>query len=153
MNNTYLGKYVIAADGANSVIARQLGNDIRRGTAMAFMTIAHGNYPDDVCVIDMTRIKWGGYSWIFPRGGNGGEYDVGIGSIHWGGNYRTQLIKYVSDVGLREGGEIRGHPIPIKARDRIVSKHIPWSAMQPGLPTQPPARASFTQCTVVHWPH
>lgn len=119
MNDTYVSKYVIAADGANSVIARQLGNDIRRGTAMAFMTIAHGNYLNDVCVIDMTRIKWG-YSWVFPRGD--GEYDVGIGSIRWG-DYRTQLIKYVSDVGLREG-EVRGHPIPIKARDRIVSKRI-----------------------------
>ncbi|MGC9154010.1 MAG: FAD-dependent monooxygenase, partial [Vulcanisaeta sp.] len=27
INNTYTGKYVIAADGANSIIAKQLGND------------------------------------------------------------------------------------------------------------------------------
>ena len=119
MNNTYTGKYVIAADGANSVIAKQLGNDIRRNTAMAFMTIARGDYLNDLCMIDMTRIKWG-YSWVFPRGNE--EYDVGIGSIHWD-NYRDALVKYVSDVRLREG-EIRGHPIPIKARDKIVSKRI-----------------------------
>ena len=119
MNDTYVSRYVIAADGANSVVARQLGNDIRKDTAMAFMTIASGNYLNDLCVIDMTRIKWG-YSWVFPRGNE--EYDVGIGSIHWD-NYRDMLIKYVSDIGLREG-EIRGHPIPIKARDKIVSRRI-----------------------------
>ncbi len=119
MDNTYIGRYVIAADGANSIIAKYLGNDIRRNAAMAFMTIAHGNYFDNICVIDMTRIKWG-YSWIFPR--SGGEYDIGIGSIHWD-NYRTQLIRYVHDAGLREG-EIRGHPIPIKPRERITSKRI-----------------------------
>ncbi|WP_054842850.1 hypothetical protein [Vulcanisaeta distributa] len=119
MNNTYTGRYVIAADGANSVIAKQLGNDIRRNTAMAFMTIAHGSYLNDACIIDMTRIKWG-YSWVFPRGN--GEYDVGIGSIHWG-NYKTQLIKYIGELGLREG-DVRGHPIPIRARDKLVSKRI-----------------------------
>ena len=119
VNNAYVGKYVIAADGANSIVARQLGNDLRRGAAMAFMTIARGNYLDDLCVIDMTRIKWG-YSWIFPRGN--GEYDVGIGSIRWE-DYRPLLINYVHDVGMQEG-EIRGHPIPIRVRDRIVSRRI-----------------------------
>ncbi|GAB6946660.1 geranylgeranyl reductase family protein [Vulcanisaeta sp. JCM 16161] len=118
-DNTYTGKYVIAADGANSVIAKQLGNDIRRNTAMAFMTIARGDYLSDVCLIDMSRIKWG-YSWVFPRGDE--EYDAGIGSIHWG-DYKAQLIKYVGDLGLR-GGEIRGHPIPIKARDKLVSRRV-----------------------------
>ena len=119
MNNAYVGKYVIAADGANSIVAKQLGNDLRRGAAMAFMTIARGNYLDDLCVIDMTRIRWG-YSWVFPRGS--GEYDVGIGSIRWE-DYRSLLINYVHDIDMREG-EVRGHPIPIRARDRIVSRRI-----------------------------
>lgn len=124
MDNAYVGKYLIGADGANSIVAKQLGNDVRRGTAMAFMTVARGNGLNDnglndLCVIDMTRVKWG-YSWVFPRGD--GEYDVGIGSIRWG-NYREPLIKYVHDVGLQES-EIRGHPIPIRTRDRIASKRV-----------------------------
>ncbi|GAB6944355.1 geranylgeranyl reductase family protein [Vulcanisaeta sp. JCM 14467] len=119
VNNAYVGKYVIAADGANSIVAKQLGNNLRRDAAMAFMTIARGNYLDDLCVIDMTRIRWG-YSWVFPRGG--GEYDVGIGSIRWE-DYRPLLINYVHDIDMREG-EVRGHPIPIRARDRIVSRRI-----------------------------
>lgn len=89
VNNAYVGKYVIAADGANSIVAKQLGNNLRRDAAMAFMTIARGNYLDDLCVIDMTRIRWG-YSWVFPRGG--GEYDVGIGSIRWETIGRYSLI-------------------------------------------------------------
>lgn len=119
INDTYIGKYVIASDGANSVIAKTLGNDIRANTAIAFMTIAHGNYFDDACILDMTRIKWG-YSWVFPRGD--GEYDVGMGSIHWG-NYRTQLINYVNKLGLREG-VVLGHPIPIKHRKILTTKRI-----------------------------
>ncbi|BDR91614.1 geranylgeranyl reductase family protein [Vulcanisaeta souniana] len=118
VGNTYIGKYVIAADGANSIIAKRLGNDIRKYNAIAYMTISHGNY-DDLCMIDMTRIKWG-YSWVFPRGGN--EYDVGIGSILWS-NYRTQLIKYVSEVGLN-AGVVLGHPIPIRPRKILTSKRI-----------------------------
>ncbi|MGC8606567.1 MAG: geranylgeranyl reductase family protein [Vulcanisaeta sp.] len=119
MNNSYIGKYVIAADGVNSIIAKSLGNNIRRNNAMAFMTIARGSYHNDLCIIDMTRMKWG-YSWVFPRGDN--EYDVGIGSIRWA-NYKTQLIKYVHDIGLREGA-VLGHPIPIKPRENIISKRI-----------------------------
>lgn len=118
INNTYIGKYVIAADGANSIIAKGLGNDIRRYNAIAYMSISHGNY-DDLCVIDMTRIKWG-YSWVFPRGDN--EYDVGIGSIRWS-NYKAQLIKYASEVGLN-AGVVLGHPIPIRPRKVLTSRRI-----------------------------
>ncbi|MCG2862993.1 MAG: geranylgeranyl reductase family protein [Vulcanisaeta sp.] len=118
-NNTYVGRYVIASDGANSIIAKIMGNNVRSNTALAYMTIARGKYRDDVCVIDMTRAKWG-YSWVFPRGG--GEYDVGVGSIHWG-NYRQQLINYVNGLGLREGA-ILGHPIPIRRRKVLTIKRV-----------------------------
>jgi geranylgeranyl reductase family protein len=119
MNNTYVGKYVIAADGVNSVIAKGLGNNIRKGVAIAFMTIAHGEHLSDVCVLDMTRARWG-YSWVFPRGGN--EYDVGIGSLQWG-DYRQRLIEYVNTLKMKMGA-VLGHPIPIRHRDRIVIKRI-----------------------------
>ncbi|MGC9152953.1 MAG: geranylgeranyl reductase family protein [Vulcanisaeta sp.] len=119
LNDVYVGNYVIAADGANSVIARQIGNDIRKDTAIAFMSIARGDFLNDLCIIDMTRIRWG-YSWVFPRSNN--EYDVGIGSIYWG-NYRTQLTRYINELGMREG-VILGHPIPIKPRDTLTSKRV-----------------------------
>lgn len=120
LSNEYVGNYVIGADGANSIISQYIGNDIRRGRAIALMTIAHGNMPhDDVCVIDMTRIMWG-YAWSFPRGR--GEYDVGLGSLKWG-NYREQLRNYVRELSLKEG-IIYGHPIPIKPRRNIASKRV-----------------------------
>ena len=119
LNDVYVGNYVIAADGANSIIARQIGNDIRKDTAIAFMSIARGDFLNDLCIIDMTRIRWG-YSWVFPRSNN--EYDVGIGSIHWG-NYRTQLTRYINELGMREG-VILGHPIPIRPRDILTSKRV-----------------------------
>ncbi len=119
LNDVYVGNYVIAADGANSIIARQIGNDIRKDTAIAFMSIARGDFLNDLCIIDMTRIRWG-YSWVFPRSNN--EYDVGIGSIHWG-NYRTQLTRYINELGMREG-VILGHPIPIRPRNILTSKRV-----------------------------
>ena len=119
LNDVYVGNYVIAADGANSIIARQIGNDIRKNTAIAFMSIARGDFLNDLCIIDMTRIRWG-YSWVFPRSNN--EYDVGIGSIHWG-NYRTQLTRYINELGMREG-VILGHPIPIRPRNILTSKRV-----------------------------
>ncbi len=119
LSNEYLGSYVIGADGANSVVSRNIGND-RAGEALALMTIAHGGqHADDICLIDMTRIKWG-YAWSFPRGR--GEYDVGLGSLKWG-NYREELRRYVKELSMSEG-VIYGHPIPIKPRGRVVSKNV-----------------------------
>lgn len=119
-NDEYVGNYVIGADGANSIISQSIGNDINGGRAIALMTIAHGRVlHDNVCVIDMTRIKWG-YAWSFPRGK--GEYDVGIGSLRWS-NYRDYLRNYVKELSLKEG-VIYGHPIPIRPKGRLASKRV-----------------------------
>jgi len=111
-SGTYEASYVIGADGAGSLVARSLGiNPMGTQRAIAYMTIAKGSLPSNICILDLTAVRWG-YAWSFPRGDL--EHDVGLGTLEWG-DYTSRLRSYVEGLGLSMG-RVLGHPIPIEPR-------------------------------------
>ena len=80
---TFEARYLVAADGASSVVARSLG--LRRGKSLAAAIEAEVTVPDPVMhqfagtptfIFGETRL---GYLWIFPKATH---LSVGIAALH-----------------------------------------------------------------------
>ena len=112
----YEGRYLIAADGANSVVAHELG--LRRRRTMLGAIEAEPRVPPDV----EARFSDGpvfivgefrnGYVWIFPKSDH---LSVGAGALHpKAGELQAVLQRVMARYGISlEGVPLHGHPIPI----------------------------------------
>lgn len=121
---TYESRYLIGADGAKSVVARDLG--LRRGRTMAAAIEA------EVRVSPEVQSRHGGellfifgdihlgYAWIFPKADH---LSVGIAALRPGrGELQATLSKVMARYGVStEGAQLRGHPIPIYTRRELIS--------------------------------
>jgi geranylgeranyl reductase family protein len=113
------GRYLIGADGANSMVARAVG--LRRGKAMAAALEA------EVPITPETNRRFGhtllfilgdvrtGYAWVFPKAG---YLSVGIMALRpRPGELQARLAEVVARYGLSlEGVPVKGHPIPLYLR-------------------------------------
>ena len=113
------GRYLIGADGANSVVARAVG--LRRGKAMAAALEAEAPAtPENLRRFGHTLVFifgdiHAGYAWIFPKA----EYlSIGIMALHpRPGELQARLAEVVARYGLSlEGVPVKGHPIPLYLR-------------------------------------
>ncbi len=118
------GRYLIGADGANSVVARALG--LRRGKTTAAAIEA------EVRVAPEVRQQFGdalwfifgdirhGYAWVFPKSDH---LSVGIAALHpKHGELQAGLSRVAVRYGISlEGAQLRGHPIPIYLRREPIS--------------------------------
>ena len=118
--------YLIAADGANSVVARSVG--LRRKKVMAGAIEVEAVVPAEVFArfADKSIFIFGevatGYLWIFPKSDH---LSVGIGAVH---SQPGELQATLERVMARYGIPIRdqpqkGHPIPIYNRREPISTH------------------------------
>jgi geranylgeranyl reductase family protein len=115
--------YLIAADGANSVIRRQSGLHRTQKLIAAIeaevpITPAlREKYADGpVFIFDKPRA---GYSWIFPKKD---FLSVGIGVLGKTPNIKGELVRIMNKYGISlEGLELHGHPIPIYDPEMILS--------------------------------
>jgi geranylgeranyl reductase family protein len=121
-------RYVIGADGANSVVAREAG--LRRGRAMAAALEAEapadaetmGRLGRDLYFIfgDVRA----GYAWIFPKA----QYlSVGIMAMRPGpGRLQAGLRRVAARYGVSlEGVTVHGHPIPLQLRpERLMTRRV-----------------------------
>lgn len=122
--DTFEGRYLIAADGANSVVAHSLG--LRRRKTLAGAIEAEIAVPDDVMrrFLDAPRFIFGetrlGYLWIFPKADH---LSVGIAAVHPArGELQASLKRVMSEYGISlEGASIHGHPIPLFTRREPVA--------------------------------
>ncbi len=116
-------EYLVAADGANSVIAHALG--LRRQKTMAGAIEIEASVPDETLrrfannpVLILGEIG-NGYLWIFPKADH---LSIGIGGVH---PKPGELQSVLEGVMKRFGISIRaqpwsGHPIPIYSqRERL----------------------------------
>lgn len=112
----FTGRYLIGADGANSVVARSLG--LRRKKTLAAAIEAEVRVAPDILrslgdrpVFIFEEIRLG-YLWIFPKADH---LSVGIAALHpKRGELQNTLAQVMERFGISlEGAFLHGHPIPI----------------------------------------
>ncbi len=125
---TFAARYVIGADGANSVVAHQAG--LRRNKQMAAAIEAEVPAQNDVLqrfdntivfIFDDVHL---GYAWIFPKRTC---LSVGVGAFHPRPGELQALLKQVTgkyNINL-DGVPIKGHPVPIFLKhEKIVTNRV-----------------------------
>jgi geranylgeranyl reductase family protein len=120
----YEARYLIGADGANSVVARELG--LRRGRTLLGAIEAEAVVPPDVLarfsdgpVFIVGELKHG-YLWIFPKSDH---LSVGVGALHpKAGELQAVLKRVMSRHGISlDGVRLNGHTIPIYVRREPIA--------------------------------
>ncbi len=113
-------RFVIAADGVNSVIARKTGRPPLQDVVPALECEAY--YRSDVMASLMTTARFdfgvvpAGYGWVFPKRDH---LSIGVGTIHRGAaNLSAQYARYLEKLGLpsAEREERHGYMIPCRPR-------------------------------------
>ncbi len=120
------GGYLIAADGANSVVARSVG--LRNKKLMAGAIEVEAVVPADIFAryADQPLFIFGevatGYLWIFPKSDH---LSVGIGALHpKPGELQATLERVMTRYGISiKGQPQKGHPIPIYDHRESISTH------------------------------
>jgi geranylgeranyl reductase family protein len=114
---TYRGRYVVGADGANSRVARLAG--LRRGKQMG--TGIEVEVPCDDHLLaeyaDTALFVFGthpfGYQWIFPKAGHL-SVGIGVGLGKAPPTLRGILRREMAALGVDvDGARWRGHPLPV----------------------------------------
>ena len=120
----FSARYLIGADGANSIVARSLGLRKRRTLAAAIEVEApvsaeimrrYGHQP----VFIFGEMHWG-YLWIFPKADH---LSVGIAGLHpKPGELQAKLRKVMARYGISiEGVPLHGHPVPVYIHAEKIS--------------------------------
>jgi geranylgeranyl reductase family protein len=121
---TFASRYLIAADGANSTVARSLG--LRRSrTLAAGLEVEAPASPQllqrfaNTPLFVFGEARWG-YLWIFPKADH---LSVGIGALHpRPGELQATLKRVMRRYGISlEGQPLHGHPLPFYLRQEPIS--------------------------------
>jgi geranylgeranyl reductase family protein len=118
------GEYLIAADGANSIVARSLG--LRRRKVIAGAIEIEAAVPAEIFdrFADRPLLIFGeigvGYLWVFPKLDH---LSVGIGALHpRPGELQSVLARVMNRYGIPISGQLqKGHPLPIYTRGEQIS--------------------------------
>jgi geranylgeranyl reductase family protein len=122
----YQSRFLIGADGANSIAARCL--NLRRGKVLGAAIEVEAQVSPEVLqrFIDQPLFIFGeirfGYAWIFPKADH---LSVGIGALHpKPGELQLKLKRLMARYGIDlNGAQFHGHPLPIyTGRQPIMSK-------------------------------
>jgi len=123
----FRGRYLVGADGANSVTARELG--LRRGKFLraaieAEVPLAPRATADwaQTALFEFGALK-GGYLWIFPKRDH---LSVGIGAFRKSrAKLRDVLRQEMTKFGISlDGVTLHGHPLPMYFRsERLNTAH------------------------------
>ena len=113
--------YLVGADGANSQVAKSMGQPVKRRKGFAveceLESTRHGQYKGTV-ILDHGHID-DGYGWIFPKKNH---LSVGIGSFSpKQRNYRHHLESFLTSLNLpHEKILTRGHLIPTPLQKKVL---------------------------------
>jgi flavin-dependent dehydrogenase len=117
---SFHGRALVAADGANGPTARLAGLRIDRSKEIALEgnITPEAGYPEewrDVFGIDVGAVP-GGYGWLFPKGDH---VNIGVGGLSSiGPTLRARLDRLTRFYGFdpRAFWGLRGHPLPVRRR-------------------------------------
>ena len=117
-DETFEGRALVAADGANGSTARLAGMDpaLIHGIALEGNVTPRGPFPkewEDVLGLDVGSIP-GGYGWIFPKGDH---LNIGLGGWKYvGPSLRERLEELARFYGFDAADlwGLRGHHLPIR---------------------------------------
>ncbi len=122
--DTFQGRYLVGADGANSIVAHTLG--LRRGKTLA--AAIEAEVPTSPEVLrrfgEALQLIFGdvhhGYAWIFPKAKG---LSVGVAALHpKPGQLQAALAQVATRYGLSLAGvHLHGHPIPIYTRREPIA--------------------------------
>lgn len=119
----YRASYLVGADGANGVVARQLGLTPKRRLAVCVEAEVTTRNVTPPVILDEVRIEFGavpfGYGWVFPKGDH---LSIGVGGLkHAIGNPRPFYDEFLVDQNLVDSiidERRRGYIIPVFAGGR-----------------------------------
>lgn len=112
----YKADVIIAADGYNSTVAKQL-NVKEKSEAIPTIQYSMVNckleYPDSVRFFLGNKIAPGGYAWIFPKGDKLVEVGIGVRGVP-AKKYLDNFVKlFDKELGKGQIIDYRGAPVPI----------------------------------------
>jgi len=112
----YKADVIIAADGYNSTVAKQL-NVKEKSEAIPTIQYSMVNckleYPDSVRFFLGNEIAPGGYAWIFPKGDKLVEVGIGVRGVP-AKKYLDNFVKiFDKELGKGQIIDYRGAPVPI----------------------------------------
>lgn len=121
---SFTARYLIGADGANSIVAKSLG--LRRGKLLAAAIEAETPVDDKVMrrfagaplfIFGEVRM---GYLWVFPKADH---LSVGIGALKpKPGELQATLKRVMARYGISlDGVKLHGHPLPVYVRREPVA--------------------------------
>ena len=122
LDDAYLARVVIGADGAGSVVRRALGHPANPNGHVAIAIRGYAPAAGREQVIVSTRARWPAYAWSFPVGN--GTANVGYGEVLRGVPLSRAYL-------LDRLAELLPGPVPTGVR----AHHLPLSTRRP-----PPAR-------------
>lgn len=128
-NETYYGKYVVGADGVNSLVAKQSG--LMKNKKKAIALELELNVSDAIltgsksCItIDYGVVK-NGYAWIFPKGDH---LSVGIGSYsedHQTMQSILQKFMAINHLSIKNDDKVKGSFLSAGGKkQKVVSNRI-----------------------------
>jgi geranylgeranyl reductase family protein len=121
-----LAKFVVAADGASSLIARKCNWPASRCVAAALECEVVVAPADFARFVDATRFDFHvvprGYAWVFPKNAH---LSIGVLTLNPAlVNLNRCVDKYLNDLGIANPISIErhGYVIPLAPRDRVLAR-------------------------------
>jgi geranylgeranyl reductase family protein len=117
-HDSYNGRILIGADGANGVTGRALGlrPEYEEAVALEGNVMFRSDVPDewrDVVALDLGGLA-GGYGWVFPKGDH---LNIGVGAWKYAGfTLRPKLASLSRRYGFDPDSltNLRGHHLPVR---------------------------------------
>ncbi|MDO8541447.1 MAG: geranylgeranyl reductase family protein [Opitutaceae bacterium] len=116
-------RFVIAADGVNSIVARKTGRPALRGVVPALecevTLVDHAMVPFMVAARFDFGLVPAGYGWVFPKRNH---LSIGVGTTHRGAaNLPQHYQRYLEQLGISDirHEERHGYMIPCRPRARM----------------------------------